>query len=74
MGLEFLSVLGVYEKRTAPLTARMLLLAAVVGTAPALNNLSLKLNGLGFYQIAKLLVTPMIVGLERVLYHATISR
>jgi solute carrier family 35 protein E3 len=52
-GLEFLAILGVYERRTSPLTPRLLCLAAVVGTAPALNNLSLSLNNLGFYQVVK---------------------
>ncbi|KOO33249.1 hypothetical protein Ctob_010264 [Chrysochromulina tobinii] len=47
-----------YVKRSSPMTPRILLLSAVVGTAPALNNLSLSLNNLGFYQIVKLLVYP----------------
>jgi len=49
------------------------LLCVVVGTAPALNNLSLKLNGLGFYQVVKLLVTPCIVAMEWSLYGARMS-
>jgi len=66
--------LGVYDKRPdAPLTPRMLLLSMVVGTAPALNNLSLSLNNLGFYQVVKLLVTPAIVGLEAYIYGARMS-
>ena len=50
------------------MTPRLLLLSAVVGAAPALNNLSLSLNQLGFYQVVKLLVTPAIVALEAYLY------
>lgn len=48
--LEVLRLFGVYEKREAPLSPRILLLCALVGSAPALNNLSLQLNSLGFYQ------------------------
>ena len=72
-GLELLAACGVYEKRRSPTTPRMLVLALVVGTAPALNNLSLSLNNLGFYQVVKLLVTPVIVGLEYQLYGASMS-
>ena len=48
-------------------------LSAVVGFAPALNNVSLKHNGLGFYQVVKLLVTPMIAGAEYACYGHTLS-
>ena len=41
-----------YQARASPLTLRLLALSAVVGFAPALNNVSLKHNGLGFYQVA----------------------
>lgn len=68
VGLEILASCGAYERRWSPTTPRMLLLSAVVGTAPALNNLSLSLNNLGFYQVVKLMVTPAIVTLEAYLY------
>jgi len=73
LGLEILAAAGMYVKRSSPMTPRILLLSAVVGTAPALNNLSLSLNNLGFYQIVKLLVTPAIVGLEAFLYGENMS-
>lgn len=73
IGLEVLAAAGVYERRSSPMTPRILILGFVVGAAPALNNMSLKLNGLGFYQVVKLLVTPGIVGLEASLYGATLS-
>ena len=73
LGLEMLAAAGMYVKRSSPMTPRILLLSAVVGTAPALNNLSLSLNNLGFYQIVKLLVTPAIVGLEALLYGEKMS-
>ena len=51
VGLELLRLCGAYEARASPLTPRLLALSAVVGFAPALNNVSLKHNGLGFYQV-----------------------
>ena len=42
------------QARASPLTLRMLALSAVVGFAPGLNNVSLKYNGLGFYQVLPL--------------------
>lgn len=41
-----------------------LLLVIVVGLSKTLNNASLKHNSMGFYQIFKLLVTPLVVILE----------
>ena len=73
VGLEILAAVGVFAKQSSPTTPRLLLLSAVVGTAPALNNLSLSLNNLGFYQIVKLLVTPAIIALEAILYGSIIS-
>lgn len=73
LGLEMLHCCGVYERRESPTTPRTVLLAFVVGAAPALNNVSLKYNGLGFYQIIKLLVTPCIVVMELVLYGHRLS-
>ncbi len=40
------------------------LLSLVVGIAPGLNNLSLQLNSVGFYTVAKLMVVPCIVAIE----------
>ena len=73
IGLEILAAFGAYERRWTPTSVRMLVLSAVVGTAPALNNLSLSLNHLGFYQVVKLMVTPAIVLLEGSLYSKWIS-
>mmetsp|Transcript_8178 Transcript_8178/g.12552 ORF Transcript_8178/g.12552 Transcript_8178/m.12552 type:complete len:374 (-) Transcript_8178:2934-4055(-) len=46
----------------------------VVGLVTPLNNTSLKLNGMGFYQIFKLLVTPGVVFLEYILDGKILSR
>ena len=45
----------------------------VVGLVTPLNNTSLKLNSIGFYQIFKLLVTPVVVLLEYCLDGKTLS-
>lgn len=45
-----------------------------VGTVTPLNNTSLYLNSMVFYQVFKLLVTPMVVLLEYVLDGKTLSR
>ena len=66
-------MISVCQARASPLTLRLLALSAVVGFAPALNNVSLKHNGLGFYQVVKLLVTPMIAGAEYACYGHTLS-
>lgn len=74
IGLELLAMGGAFERRSSPLTPRLLALAVVVGVAPALNNLSLRFNSLGFYQVAKLLVTPSIVCLDRLWGGRAMSR
>jgi len=51
VGLELLRLGGVYEHRASPITPRLLLLVLLVGSAPAVNNLSLRYNNLGFYQV-----------------------
>lgn len=48
-------------------------LVLVLGLATPLNNLSLKLNSFGVYQVIKLLVIPGIALMEFVLYGKTIS-
>ena len=63
-GLLVLEHLQFFSRQPKPMTPRLWLLAAVVGIAPGLNNLSLKSNSVGFYTVVKLLVTPMICILE----------
>ena len=73
-GLELLRLCGVYEHRTSPLTPQLLLLVLLVGSAPAVNNLSLRHNNLGFYQVNKLLVTPCIVAMEWGCFGISVTR
>jgi len=63
-GLELLRRLRVFSTPMRAMTPRLWLLTVVVGLAPPLNNLSLKLNSVGFYTLAKLLVTPIIAAME----------
>jgi hypothetical protein len=49
------------------------ILVVVVGLSKTLNNASLNYNSMGFYQIFKLLVTPLVVLLEYMLNGKTLS-
>ena len=77
LGLEFLRRIGVYRQIPAnemPLTQfdiASCILLAIVGVP--LNNLSLRLNGVGTYQLLKLLVTPGICILNYILLKDLIS-
>ena len=55
------------------MTPRLWLLSVVVGVAPGLNNLGLKMNSVGFYTVVKLMVTPMIVAMEWALEGKSVS-
>lgn len=70
LGVEFMRRFGCFEPiKTKKLNGMMFninfaVLALVVGLVTPLNNTSLKLNSVGFYQIFKLLVTPVVVMLD----------
>ena len=72
-GLEALRLCGAFELRPLPLNTSTAVLTVVVGAAPAINNLALKLNDVGFYTTCKLLVTPCIVVLELALFSKRVS-
>jgi len=72
-GLEALRLCGAFELRPLPLNTSTAVLTVVVGAAPAINNLALKLNDVGFYTTCKLLVTPCIVMLELALFSKRVS-
>ncbi|TQE04206.1 hypothetical protein C1H46_010200 [Malus baccata] len=68
-----LSILPVAPpSRTTPFTA-LFSLGAVMAFASGLANTSLKHNSVGFYQMAKIAVTPTIVFTEFILFRKTIS-
>ena len=64
------------SSRRTPLwrDANFVAMAVLLGTVTPLNNMSLQLNPIGFYQVAKLAVTPGVVVLERLLDGKTPSR
>ncbi|XP_004491526.1 nucleotide-sugar uncharacterized transporter 2 [Cicer arietinum] len=68
-----LSVLPVSPpSKTTPFSS-IFALGAVMAFASGLANTSLKYNSVGFYQMAKIAVTPTIVLAEFILYRKTIS-
>ncbi|KAI8472640.1 MAG: triose-phosphate transporter family-domain-containing protein [Monoraphidium minutum] len=63
---------GLFEvKRIAP--RHSLQIAAVYVGFIVSNNLSIQLNPLGFYQLSKLLITPVVVLIEWTVYNKTVS-
>jgi len=73
LGLWTLRTTGQFVARQSPMTGRLWILSMVVGLAPPLNNLSLKLNSMGYYTLVKLLVTPLIVAIEFIFEGKTVS-
>ncbi len=81
IGVEIMRRLGIFRSLHESKTSRpslrdpnFLVICTVVGIVTPLNNTSLKLNSVGFYQIFKLLVTPGVVFLEYVLDEKVLSR
>ncbi len=75
IGVELLYRANMFQKVQVNLKdPNFIAIAFVVGVVTPLNNTSLKLNSIGFYQIFKLLVTPCVVLLEYILDRKTLSR
>jgi hypothetical protein len=75
IGLECCAVAGVFAKRRGRMTPQLWLLSAAVAGGPALSNISLNLNSVGFYQITKIMVLPACVVGEMIFFgKATPSR
>lgn len=81
LGVETMRRFGIFhslylnKKNLQPSLAEpnFLVICLVVGIVTPLNNTSLKLNSVGFYQIFKLLVTPGVVFLEYILDKKVLS-
>jgi hypothetical protein len=57
-GICLLRDMGAFKPREkTPMTPRLWMLSLVVGVAPGINNISLELNSVGFYTVAKLMVS-----------------
>jgi solute carrier family 35 protein E3 len=75
VGVELLFRAKFFKKIQIQLTdPNVIIIILVVGLVTPLNNTSLKLNSIGFYQIFKLLVTPVVVALEYILDGKTLSK
>ncbi|KXS21661.1 TPT-domain-containing protein [Gonapodya prolifera JEL478] len=72
VGLELLARMGYFHRKyVAP--SRIFLLSSAFCGFVVLTNLSLQYNSVGFYQCAKVLTTPVVVGIQTLFYGITIS-
>jgi solute carrier family 35 protein E3 len=67
VGMAAMSACGAFESKRVPWTRTLPIAAVYVGFI-VFNNLSIQLNPLGFYQMSKLAITPVLVAIERVVY------
>lgn len=67
VGMRLFARAGMFKPKKLTFAQVAPLAAAFVGYV-VLNNISLNLNSVGFYQISKILISPMILVLEKVLY------
>lgn len=75
VGVEALFRVGLFQKVQPNLRdPDFLVMCFLLGVVNPLNNTSLKLNSIGFYQIFKLLLTPCVVVLEYILDKKLVSR
>lgn len=75
LGVEALFRAGLFQKVQPKLKdPEFLIMCFLLGIVNPLNNTSLKLNSIGFYQIFKLLLTPCVVVLEYILDKKLVSR
>lgn len=72
LGLEVCRQFGVFERKSVSLTAVLPLCVAFCGFV-ALTNVSLVYNSVGFYQLMKVLTTPMIVVIQTIWFNETFS-
>lgn len=72
LGLEICRQFGVFERKSISIVAILPLCIAFCGFV-ALTNVSLVYNTVGFYQLMKVLTTPMIVVIQTIWYNETFS-
>ena len=72
-GMRGLAAAGFFQPKATPL-AKAAPIAAVYVLFIVLNNLSLQMNTVGFYQVAKIAVTPTVIAIEYICYKKTVSR
>ncbi|KAL8233058.1 hypothetical protein R6Q57_002836 [Mikania cordata] len=71
--LKALSILPTPPSSKSTKFSSLLGLGIVMSLSTGLANVSLKFNSVGFYQMAKIVVTPAIVLAEFISYHKRIS-
>lgn len=73
VGMHMMSKFGVFEPRRLPLMRILPLSAAYVGFIVS-NNISIQINTVGFYQIMKIAIAPMVIFIEAIWYCKRPSR
>ncbi len=73
LGLEVCRQLGVFEKKGGVTVKQVLPLCLSFCGFVALTNLSLVYNSVGFYQLIKVLTTPLIVVIQTLFYNETFT-
>jgi hypothetical protein len=73
LGMVAMAAAGMFKVKHLPLAKSAPVAAAYAGFV-VFNNLSIQYNTVGFYQIAKILITPVVVLVEYVAYGKTVSR
>lgn len=73
LGMLAMAAGGMFTVKKLPITKSAPVAAAYVGFI-VFNNLSIKYNTVGFYQIAKIMITPVVVVIEYFAYGKTVSR
>jgi solute carrier family 35 protein E3 len=73
LGMVAMAAGGMFTVKKLPISKSAPVAAAYVGFI-VFNNLSIKYNTVGFYQIAKIMITPVVVVIEYFAYGKTVSR
>jgi solute carrier family 35 protein E3 len=72
IGMIAMAAVGFFEIKRVPI-AKSLPVATVYVGFIVLNNLSIQLNTVGFYQISKIAITPVVVAIEWLFYSKAAS-
>lgn len=73
LGMVAMAAAGTFQVKKLPWTKTAPVAAAYVGFV-IFNNLSIQVNTVGFYQISKIMITPVVVVIEYFAYGKTVSK
>lgn len=73
LGMVAMAAGGMFTVKKLPVSKSAPVAAAYVGFI-VFNNLSIQYNTVGFYQIAKIMITPVVVVIEYFAYGKTVSK